>query len=137
MERVAPNVTTWLDGIAADATSALPTPFAFLRDQLLANAKVLRDSAVGRVDNDSLEPERCEPEADEAADLLMRLILPVGLDTPLQSRSILLGGWQAAIWKHGDRPEGIVRALADRELQELVGKAVEMSTVARSWRAVI
>lgn len=137
MDHVAPGVTEWLDYIAADSTAALPTQYSFLRDQILANTEVLQKVAIDRIGDDSLKPEMAEEEADEAADLLKRLILPVGLSTPLESRSILLGGWQAAAQKHGDRPEGIVNALADRELQELVGKAIEMSTVARSWRTLV
>jgi hypothetical protein len=82
-----------------------------------------------------LDPKASEPEATEAADLLERLILPVGLDGALQPRSILLGGWQEALRKTGDRPEGLIKALEDHRLQDLVGKAIEMSTVSSSWKA--
>jgi len=135
MERVAPGVTSWLDGIAADATATLDRHFAFLRDQLIAHAAVLQDTAMARAGGSAFDPASSEPAADEAADLLRRLILPVGLTDLLDARAILLGGWQHAVYAHGDGPAGLVAALGDRRLQELVGKAIEMSTVVSSWEA--
>jgi hypothetical protein len=135
MERVAPGVTGWLDQIAADATGTLDRHFAFLRDQLIAHANVLQDTAMARAGGGALEPGPSEPTADEAAKLLAELILPVGLDDPLEGRAILLAGWQHAFQEHGDSPAGLVEALSDRRLQELVGKAIEMSTVASIWEA--
>ena len=76
-----------------------------------------------------------ESEADEAAHLIQHLILPVGLDEPLKPRSILLGGWQEAFRRHGDTPEGIVAALSDTRLQDLIGKAIELSVVSETWGA--
>jgi hypothetical protein len=134
MDRIAPEIMVWLDGIAGDATGALDRLFAFLRDQLLAHANVLQDTASRRTGADALDPAAMEPAADEAAGLLERLILPVGLGNPLDSRAILLGGWQRAIAEHGDHPAGLVEALTDRRLQELVGKAIELSTVASAWK---
>lgn len=133
MERVAPGITAWLDQVAADANSALSRPFTFLRDQLLAHASVLQDTAMSRACGEALDPATSEPAADEAASLLAHLILPVGLDEPLDGRAILLGGWQHAVADHGDHPAGLVQALTDRRLQELIGKAIEMSTVASAW----
>jgi hypothetical protein len=135
LDRVAPNVTAWLDGVGADTKSPLPTRFAFLRDQLLAHVSTLQDVATKRIGSGALNPRASEEEANEAADLLERLILPVGLDKPLEPRSILLGGWQYALKRHGDRPAGLVKALEDRRLQDLVGKAIEMSTLTGSWQA--
>ena len=133
MDRVAPGVMGWLDGIAADAAGTLERPFAFLRDQLLGHASVLQDAAMTRVGGEALDPGESERAADEAAGLLERLILPVGLDNPLDGRAILLGGWQWALAEHGDHPAGLVKALTDQRIQELVGKAIEMSTVASAW----
>ncbi len=132
--RAAPDVTAWLEDVASDATSPLPAPFAFLRDQFVKNAPVLRAVVADRVEEGILDRERCEAEAEEAEELLDHLILPVGLDSVLSPRSIILGGWLGAIKRHGDRPKAIVSALADRQLQELVGKAIEMSTVTNAWR---
>jgi hypothetical protein len=133
MDRVAPGITGWLDQIGADATGSLDRPFAFLRDQLLAHATVLQDTAMSRTGAAALDPGASAPAADEAADLLGRLILPVGLCNPLEGRAILLGGWQQAFADHGDSPAGLIEALTDRRLQELVGKAIEMSTVVSAW----
>jgi hypothetical protein len=133
MQRVAPEVTMWLDSIAADAGAALPTHFNFLRDELLAHANVLQDAAIARAGGETLDRTIAEPESDEAARLLERLILPVGLTSALQPRSILLGGWQEGLREHGDSPEGIVTALCDSRLQDLVGKAIEMSVVSAAW----
>ncbi|HWH09616.1 MAG TPA: hypothetical protein VG165_00665 [Solirubrobacteraceae bacterium] len=133
MERVAPGVTSWIDQIAGDAAGALEPPFDFLRDQLTRHATVLQDVATQRSGSGALDAFVSAPQADEAADLLRRLILPVGLTTPLDARAILLGGWQYAFQEHGDKPPGLIAALDDRRLQELVGKAIEMSTVASAW----
>jgi len=133
MQRVAPEVTMWLDSISADAGAPLPTHFNFLRDELLTHANVLQDAAIARAGADTLDRTIAEPESDEAARLLEHLILPVGLTSALQPRSILLGGWQEGLREHGDSPEGIVAALSDSRLQDLVGKAIEMSVVSAAW----
>ena len=134
MEAVAPGVTGWLDEIATDAGSGAMQPqHTFLRDQLLTHAVLFQDAAIARIGADALDPAACHTAAHEAAELLSRLILPVGLDQPLTSHSILLGGWQHAFSEHGDNPSGMVTALADQRLQDLVGKAIEMSTVTLAW----
>ena len=136
LDSVTPGIKSWLTNVSADAAGAAPAPsFAFFRDQLADNAETLQDTTNVRVGSHCLDPAASIPAADEAAALLDASILPVGLDEPLHGRAILLGGWQSAIRRHGDRPEGLVHALADRRLQDLVGKAIEMSTVVTSWRA--
>jgi hypothetical protein len=135
MERIAPAVTAYLDEIAADASTDLDIPSAFLRDQFLAHPEVLQEAAIARVDADSLDAVTMERAANEAAELLSQLILPVGLDDPIDGRAILIGGWQQAFRDHGDHPAGMVKALADARLQELIGKAIEMSTVAEAWES--
>jgi hypothetical protein len=133
MQRTTPGVTAWLDSIAADAGATLLQPFSFLRDELLTHANVLQDTAVARTGTETLDRDRAEPESNEAAALLERLILPVGLAKPLEPRSILLGGWQEAMRRHGDSPKGVVAALCDNGLQDLIGKAIEMSVVSAAW----
>jgi hypothetical protein len=133
LNRVAPQVAAWLDEIAADAATELDPPFAFLRDQLVNHASLIQDVAISRVGSNALDPQVLGTEADKAAELLSRLILPAGLSTPLEPRAILLGGWKQAFQIHGDSPGGLVKASADRRLQDLVGKAMEMSAVASAW----
>jgi hypothetical protein len=133
LDRVAPNVMRWLDEVAIDATAPAQLPFLFLRDQLLAHDQILRDVAAARAGTGALLRKSAEAGADEAARLLAETILPNGIDSPLDGRSILLGGWQHAFTEHGDGPDGIIAALTDSQLQELVGKAIEMSVVARIW----
>jgi hypothetical protein len=133
MEHVAPKVTTWMDSIGDDATDSMLPHFAFLREQLLHHAPVIRKTATDRVGSAMLDPSVVVPEANEAAGLIRRLILPVGLKESLQPRSILLGGWQEAFHRHGDSPAGIVAALSDSHLQDLIGKAIEMSVVREAW----
>jgi hypothetical protein len=133
MERVAPGVTRWLDEVGADAKGALPPDFAFLRDQLLAHRQILQRVAIERANDNALDVEALAAGASDAAGLLQRLILPLGSNGPLPAQAILLGGWQYAFAEHGDDPSGLVRAIADMRLQTLLGKAVEMSTVAAEW----
>lgn len=133
MDRVAPGITSWIDQIAGDASGGLDRPSDFLRAQLMGHTTVLQDVAMRRSGSDALDAGASEGQADEAADLLRRLILPVGLTKPLEARAILLGGWQQAFQEHGDNPAGLIAALNDRRLQELVGKAIELSTVASAW----
>jgi hypothetical protein len=137
MERVAPGVTIWLDAIAKDSNGPLPIEFAFLRDQLLSHAVLLQDTAIARGGTSSPDPAALEPAADEAAELLSRMILPVGLEDPLDGQAILMGGWRQALRQYGDSPSGMVRALTDRRLQDLIGKAIEMSTVAAAWESTL
>jgi hypothetical protein len=133
MERTAPSATAWLDDIAADAEGPLTSEFSFLRDQLMANAETLQGIAIDQVGDRALDRQVCEAEADEAAGLLSELILPLGLDAILDGRSILIGGWQQALKEHGDSPTGMVQATSDVRLQDLVGKAMEMSVVSNAW----
>jgi hypothetical protein len=133
MERVCPATTAWLDGIAKEADTALDAQFDFLREQLIRNASLLREASAGRVGSGSLDPQTAEGPADEAGSLLGQLILPVGLDDPIDPRCIVLGGWQEAFRRHGDGPSGLVRTLDDGRLQDLLGKAIEMSVVTSMW----
>jgi hypothetical protein len=135
LETAIPGVTAWLDRVASDAMAPLPVPFDFLRDELTRRADVLRESAAARVGEDAIDVESTVTGAQEAARLLRHLILPSGLDEALESRAILLGAWQHALEQHGDGPQGLVRALGDTRLQQLVGKAIEMSTVRSAWKA--
>jgi hypothetical protein len=133
MERVAPAITRWFDTIATDARGPLPEPYAFLRDQLLARVDVLTEVAAARTGPAAFMPANSVAEADEAARLLKQQILPIGLAAPLGSAAILLGGWQDAFRRHGDKPAALSMGLGDQQLQDLIGKAIEMSTVTRAW----
>jgi hypothetical protein len=136
MKGFAPGVMAWLEGIGDDADSIpLAEPFAFLREQLKRHAVAIGDTAANRSAHAVLDRTSVESEANEAASLIQHLILPVGLDKPLKPRSILLGGWQEAFRRHGDMPEGIVAALSDTRLQDLIGKAIELSVVSETWSA--
>ena len=133
MEDVAPGVTAWLRGVAADATVPLAPAYAFMRDELLRRQVELQQIAIARVGIGVLEPSGAGARAHEAAALLRRLILPIGLEEPLELRAILLGGWIEAFIRHGDGPAGVIGALGDLSLQELIGKAMELSVVATEW----
>ncbi len=133
MIATAPQTTRWLDGVAADADGDLPPQYSFVRDQVLRRSDLLREVAAEHVGERGLKPDLVISEASEAAALLRQLILPVGSERPLAPKSILLGGWQEALRAHGDSPKGLVSALNDEQLQDLVGKAIEMSVVVSSW----
>lgn len=128
-----PQLTSWLDEVAADAEGPLAPAYSFLRDQLLQYAEVFRETSRRRVGGRQLTPTEAVPEANQAQELLDELILPVGETPCLMPRSILLGGWQHAIARYGDSPNGLVRGLADPQLQDLVGKAIELSVVVSCW----
>jgi hypothetical protein len=134
MERVAPGVTSWLDDVASSSAVALAAPFEFFRNELSARSTLLQTVARERVGDAAIDRDRAEVESDEAARLLGKLILPVGLHTALEPRAIVLGGWRDGLSRHGDSPNGTVLAISDRRLQGLVGKAIEMSVVATEWR---
>jgi hypothetical protein len=133
MEETAPEILTWLRSIAADSSESLGQPFDFLRKEVLKRSHLLRETAAAQVGVGRLDPEKIIPEATEAAELLELLILPVGAEDPLTSRAILLGGWQEGLRVHGDSPQGLVESLGDNRLQNLVGKAIEMSAIVRAW----
>jgi hypothetical protein len=136
MEGIAPGVMSWLSGIAGESNGPLPLEFSFLRDQVLAHASSFQNAATVLSGDNSLARSALEADAHEAAELLERMILPVGLNEPLDGRAILLGGWCQAFREHGDSPAGMVRALGDRRLQDLVGKAIELSAVATAWESM-
>lgn len=134
-EEKAPKMTSLLDEVAADAGTVLGRPSDFLRDEILAQAEWLRATAAERVGERRLTPD-VAGEANEVTELLDRLILPVGPDeSPFQPRAIMLGGWLHALSDSGDSPEGLVGAPKDRRLQNLIGKAIEMSVVLNTWEA--
>lgn len=131
-EDAAPEIMGLLREVAADATEKLGRPWDFLRDEVLAQSDWLRGVVSERVGDQQLRPVVGE-EAKRAADLLDHLILPVGPDEcPFKPRAIMLGGWLHAL-RDQDSPEGLVSVQKDRRLQDLVGKAIEMSTVLTSW----
>jgi hypothetical protein len=133
MESTAPEITKWLTEIGRDAEAELEPRYSLLRNQLTRRADLLRSVAHQQAGSSRLTPASTVGEAAEAADLLEQLILPVGSESPLAPRSILLGGWQRALAVHGDSPEGLITALDDDQLQGLVGKGVEMSVVVSAW----
>jgi hypothetical protein len=134
MEEAAPHILSWLVEVGGDARQPLSQPYEFLRQQVLHRSDVLQSTVASQVGGGALSPAQAVGEAREARTLLESLILPVGDKGPLAPRSIMLGGWQEAVRVHGDRPEGLVAALNDQRLQDLVGKAIEMSVVSSSWR---
>ncbi len=123
----------WLTAVSSDAGGRLAAPYNSLRDLFDRHAELIRQEAAARVGSNSLDPVVAAASSVEAASLLTHLILPVGLDSPLEPRSILLGGWLSAAQSHGDDPGGLVEALEDERLQGLVGKAIEMSTIVTAW----
>jgi hypothetical protein len=131
--KAAPKVKKALSEVSQDANAELLAPAGFLRKTILDNMDWLRKTASQRVGPGSLEPEVSD-EAKEAAALLRLLILPVGgSQQPLTPRAILLGGWLEGLRRHGDGIRSVVKAQADPGLQSLVGKGIEMSTVAANW----
>jgi hypothetical protein len=134
MDRAAPKATAWLKQIGGDAEHGLAAePISFLLRQLKGHAGAICAVGRDRVASAALSRADAEPEAEEAAELLERLILPVGLQTPLKPRAILLGGWREAFRRHGDSASGIVKAMSDIGLQDLIGKAIELSVVSDTW----
>jgi hypothetical protein len=133
MERVAPAVTVWLRGVAASATTGSADVVGeFLRSQAILSAPAVQDAAIARVGSAAVDPPSIESGADEAAFLLENVVLPVG-DPPLAPLAILLGSWAEGFRRHGDSPEGLVASMDESTLQELVGKAIEMSTISSHW----
>jgi hypothetical protein len=130
---VAPNIGTWLKHVGDDADAPFEPYFEFLRDQVIRQSLVLREAAASVVIPDHLLPDPSTSEAAECAFLLQQLVLPVGSNPPLAPRAILLGGWQRALDKHGDEPKSLVAALDDSQLNDLIGKAIEMSVVVSCW----
>lgn len=135
MAQVAPAVTSWLRGVASTPTPAgTDIVGAFLRAEVIRAASAIQDAAIGRTEDQALDPAAVQAGAREAAELLERVVLPVGVP-PLTPLAILLGGWAEGFRRHGDSPRGLVASLDEPSLQELVGKAIEMSTISSQWDA--
>lgn len=130
----APSFAHVLEEVADDALQQLARPWEFLRTEVLDNVDWMRTVVTEQVGNGSLRPEVID-DARYAAELLEQLILPVGASsTPLPPRAIVLGGWLDGFRRHGDTAAGLLKAQADRRLQDLVGKGIEMSIVSSSWK---
>jgi hypothetical protein len=128
-----PGLLAWFDSIAGDAGGSLRDPSQFIRDRLLAHADDLRQLVATRVGTASLDATECMAAAAKASELLRLHILPVELEGRLDRRGILTGGWHVAIEQHGDTPDGLVAAISDDHVQDLIGKALELSTVVEAW----
>ena len=88
---------------------------------------------MARAGGGALEPGPSEPAADEAANSSPSSSCPsASMIRSKDGRSSSAAG-STHSQEHGDSPAGLVEALSDRRLQELVGKAIEMSTVASLW----
>jgi hypothetical protein len=133
METVAPVVTSWLKVVSQDSLRPHEAPFEFLRDQILNNAEAIQDLAIDIVGESSLDASEAATEASEAATLLDNLILPLEANRQLEPRPILVGGWEAMFRAHGDGPASMVAGLSDQRIQDLVGKAMEMSVITTAW----
>lgn len=133
LKSVSPKIHGWLGVVASEASVASAPYLEIFKEQLLTHGDVIRQVARDRVGAHCLEPASATLAAKEAAELLEAVILPLGTDRPIDARAILLGGWQAGFKIHGDNPAGLVASIADRQLQDLVGKAAEMTTVVASW----
>lgn len=134
LEQKAPDLSAWLKRVGEDADTELEAPYGFFREHILRRSDLFRTVAARQVDNgDRLGPEAAIPEAERADELLRELILPLSSNPVLKPRAILLGGWQRALAEHGDHTSGLVESLVDYQLQDLVGKAIELSVVASCW----
>ncbi len=129
-----PRTLEWVDSIASNISNPLNPEFAFARKWVQAEAEFIHEIVEKTIPDGAMTPGEFERDAREAAGLLAESILPVGLSEPLRSRAILLGGWHYALSRGEEGPVGLVKAMGDSELQRMVGKAIEMSVVARSWR---
>ena len=130
-----PGILGWLETIAADAVAPLHDPSLFLRELIVAHAGDVRDVAASRVGADAVDVPGCVDAATRTVELLRLHILPVEKEGVPGRRGILCGGWLRAFEQHGDSPEGLVAAIADDGLQELLGKALELATVVEAWNA--
>jgi hypothetical protein len=134
MLEVAPSVTGWLQGVSTATPTVTDTVGDFLRSAAIRSASAVQEAAIARVAEGCIDPDDVGAQAKEAAWLLKHVILPVG-EAPLAPLAILLGGWTEGFRRHGDSPRGLVASMDESSLQELVGKAVEMSTIATHWVA--
>jgi hypothetical protein len=137
MSQVAPGVSAWLDGVAADSAATTGSLDGdFLLAQMGSHAVFFQDAAAARIGSGRLEADKAAEPAKEATSLLERLILPVGFENRIEPRAILLGGWVCGFLRHGDNSRGCAKTTSDRGLQELVGKAIELSTVSAAWESL-
>lgn len=76
--------------------------------------------------------------AGELRELLDHNVLPAQLadGSSADGRAILLAGWLHALAQRVDEPASLVEAVADRDYQRFLAKALEMTTVLEKWRTV-
>lgn len=79
-----------------------------------------------------------EQEAGQLRALLDHHVLPAQLDDKSSPnlKTIVLAGWLAALSSAGDEPEALVKIVDNRTYQRFLAKALEMSTVLRTWSSL-
>jgi hypothetical protein len=128
-----PEIHEWLDEVGKDPVVTEEAQFGFLAEAAVEAGPRLRQLSEEKIGDSALAPS-AEGPALKVVELLDELVLPVG-ESPFQPREILLGGWRRALKKHSGGPSMLPAALADRQMHDLVGKAIEMSVVVSSWES--
>ncbi len=130
-----PGLVAALDAIAdCDDSSEFEALSHFSHDLLRSNAAVFRKISQERIGDRAPSVDETAESAKSTLALLTHDILPVEINGRcLDRRGIVLGGWWAAVNRHGDRPSTLDRAIGDDQLQEMLGKALELSVMVESW----
>lgn len=132
------KVWDWFE-FAASPGSAATDLVSISADRICLLARdIVIDAAEQILGSEVFKPSRWRRLDGYFAKLLDNDILPVMREdkTPASHAEILLATWLQAIDKHGATPAALARALGEERYPRFVAKALEMTTVMRTWKEV-
>jgi hypothetical protein len=138
-----PHTLGWLDHVAAMDLAPQFDFESFLISACTDLDTKIRDVVSARLNTKVYRPDAYGASGEEIEEFLRQRILPAQLKSghAAPPRGILLAGWlhvlsdQDAEGSEGDAPTSISTGLDNDELQDFLGKALEMSKVLEVWDA--
>jgi hypothetical protein len=132
------QIWSWFE-FAASSNSSAADPVSLSADQICLLAHNLVIEAAEEILGDKLFRSNGWRRQDRHfSKLLDNDILPVTQrdETPASHAEIMLATWLQAIDKHGGGPAALASALGEERYPRFVAKALEMTTVLRTWKEV-
>jgi hypothetical protein len=130
----APGITAWLEGLDQPIGAAAPRE-RFLREGVRLLEPALFEVAREHVSGD-LEPNEFDNIQSFLAELLHAGVPPAEISgKAVPPWAAVLAAWLHRVREHGDVPATLIAAVADREFNASILKAIEMSRILSLWGA--
>jgi hypothetical protein len=131
-----PTIWAWFEQAAATKPAVTDPITELLIDTCEAVEPEIRRVTSQTIGTSAFDAAAYANVGERLAELLNNDILPAQLNptTAADHRHILLAAWLHAVDHNGGRPAAIPAALAQREYQRFIAKALEMSTTFTAWK---